>query len=972
MAAISKSTRVCETCGSPMETTSSGDLGCMVCLLDAALDAASDDSNVDLVSTPEQFGAYTIEHHADGSAWELGHGAMGVTYRAIDKVLDRPVALKIINTNLGSRSAEARERFMREARAAAALRHPNVATVYQFGIHEETSQFFYAMELVEGETLEERVRRLGPLDVPTTIDIALQVTAALEAAEERRLVHRDLKPGNLMLVVGTDRRAVRRAWRARPTNTQSITVKVIDFGVAKAVAEKTNAMAITHGWFVGTPAFASPEQFSNAPVDVRSDVYSLGATLWFALTGHMLFSGKTVEEMRKARRSMPLPIQQLKAAHAPRHLISLLVSMLAIEPASRPAGARELAAKLQAIRAQITTGRKVAQRFAVAAAVIVLGTIVAVRVFHLLPTNAISPPLLEKSVAVLPFESFGDDKENAYFADGVQDDVLTDLTKVPDLKVISRHSVAQYRDTKQSIRQIGQALQIAHVLEGSVRKVAGRIHVTAQLIDTRNETQIWAEKYDRDIADLFQIQSEISQAIVTQLKATLSAAARAAIEEKPTQDKEAYDLYLRARALVYQQHGTQLGTEIQENSTKAIPLLESAIARDPRFTLAYCVLGDAEFTLDDPIKGKAAIDTAMRISPNSAEAHLILAKYLIRLEGSDEGVSAGEKELRIAAAELPGRADVFNLRAEVEQQRGQWKQALHDREKAVELDPGDSFTAEDLVTLNLMLRRYETAERLIAHLTATMPQESTDFLWRQRAIIAIARGDTKSAMAALDANPLRNLGVYGLNHLIAHVFVMERNYAKAEEILQSVVEIAYARHLLPKPRLPGDGLWPRGVTLEKLGRIARFRGETEKARGYFEAARRLFEETLAKNTEHNSWDESHAPAYIAEIDAALGRKEDAIREGQRAVELWPVKRNAMLAPDVATYVAIAYMWSGERDAALQQLAEVAKLPVYPSFVPAPPGLSAGDLKLNPVWDELRNDPRFDKIIAEAAEPVKLD
>src|SRR5256886_15822331 len=200
MAAISKSTRVCETCGSPMETTSSGDLGCMVCLLDAALDAASDDSNVDLVSTPEQFGAYAIERHPEGSAWELGHGAMGVTYRAIDKVLDRPVALKIINTNLGSRSAEARERFMREARAAAALRHPNVATVYQFGIHEETSQFFYAMELVEGETLAERVRRLGPLDVLTTIDIALQVSAAFEAAEQRGLVHRDLKPGNLMLV----------------------------------------------------------------------------------------------------------------------------------------------------------------------------------------------------------------------------------------------------------------------------------------------------------------------------------------------------------------------------------------------------------------------------------------------------------------------------------------------------------------------------------------------------------------------------------------------------------------------------------------------------------------------------------------------------------------------------------------------------------------------------------------------------
>jgi serine/threonine protein kinase/Tfp pilus assembly protein PilF len=934
----------------------------MVCLIDVGLDVEVEKGDGAFASVPDQLGTYTIEHHVDGGVWELGRGAMGVTYRAIDNVLDRPVALKIINTDLGSRSAEARERFLREVRAAAALRHPNVATVYQFGVREETGQFFYAMELVEGETLEERVRRLGPLDVSTTIDVALQVTAALAAAEDRRLVHRDLKPGNLMFVGSADNGAS--------------TVKVIDFGVAKAVADKKNPMALTHGGFVGTPAFASPEQFTNAPVDVRSDIYSLGATLWFLLTGHMIFSGQTVEEICDARRSTPLPIEQLKAARVPRRLVLLLVSMLAIEPASRPAGARELAAKLQAIRAQITTGRKVAQRFAVAAAIIVLGTIVAVRVFHLFPTNAISSPLPEKSVAVLPFESFGDDKENAYFADGVQDDVLTDLTKVPDLKVISRHSVAQYRDTKQSIRQIGQALQVAHVLEGSVRKVAGRIHVTAQLIDTRNETQIWAEKYDRDIADLFQIQSEISQAIATQLKATLSAAARAAIEEKPTQDKEAYDLYLQARALVYEQHGTQLGTELQQKAAKAIPLLENAIARDSRFTLAYCVLGDAQFTLDDPIKGKAAIDTALRISPNSAEAHLILAKYLIGRQPpsrSEEDVSAGEKELRIAAAELPGRADVFNFRAEVEQQRGQWKQALHDREKAAELDPGDSFTAEDLVTLNLMLRRYEAAERLIAHLTATMPQESTDFLWRQRAIIAIARGDTKSAMAALDANPLRNLRVFGLNHQIAHVFVMERNYAKAEEILQSVEEIASARNLLPKPRYAGDDLWPRGVTLEKLGRIARFRGETEKARGYFEAARRLFEETLAKNPGARSWYDSHAPAYIAEIDAALGRKEDAIREGRRAVELWPLKRNAMLAPDVATYVAIAYMWSGERDAALQQLAEVAKLPVFPSLPgPAPPGLSAGDLKLNPVWDDLRSDPRFDKIVAEAAKPIKLD
>ena len=224
MSAVTKSARVCETCGSPIDTTSAGDLGCIACLIGTGLDAEAEQSDTAFTSAPDQLGAYTIEHHADGSAWELGHGAMGVTYRAIDKALDRPVALKIINTDRGSHSAEARERFMREARAAAALRHPNVATVYQFGVREETGQFFYAMELVEGETLEERVRRLGPLDVLTTIDIALQVTAALEAAEERGLVHRDLKPGNLMLVARLrqwrrGRAATARSpWRVRAGN----------------------------------------------------------------------------------------------------------------------------------------------------------------------------------------------------------------------------------------------------------------------------------------------------------------------------------------------------------------------------------------------------------------------------------------------------------------------------------------------------------------------------------------------------------------------------------------------------------------------------------------------------------------------------------------------------------------------------------------------------------------------------------
>jgi len=998
------SVRTCETCGTSTEATFSGNLSCVVCLLDIGLgpDVAEQDGAFVLV--PDRLGAHTIERHDDGSACELGHGAMGITYRAIDKALDRPVALKIINTDLGSRSAEARERFTREARAAAALRHPNVATVYQFGVREETGQFFYAMELVEGETLEECVRRLGPLDVLTTIEIALQVTAALQAAEERRLVHRDLKPGNLMLIsrngatvsASTSRLSrdysnipsvvamaepARRSGRRRAgrnvigadQKNEKFVVKVIDFGVAKAVAEKTNAMSLTHGGFVGTPAFASPEQFTNAPVDVRSDIYSLGATLWFALTGHMLFSGRTIDEIRTARESKPLPIEQLKAARAPHRLVSLLKSMLAVEPAARPAGARELAAKLEAIRASITGRPKAVARFALAAAVVALLTIVGIRAFHSRPAMPVAAVIPEKSIAVLPFENFSDDKENAYFADGVQDEILTDLTKVADLKVISRRSVAQYRDTKQSIREIGQALGVAHVLEGTVRKAAGRIHVTVQLTDTRTDAQTWADKYDRDVADIFLIQNDISQEVVSRLKAALSPEEKAAIEEKPTQDKEAYDLYLRARSLVYGQ-SSLAGKTQAENATKAVTLLESAIARDPKFTLAYCVLADAQLNLDyfvghedeaSLVKAKEAIDAALRISPNSAEAHLVLARY--SLSGLED-VSATEKALAIAAAGLPGRVDVFDLRAEVEEQQGKWREALRDREKAAELDPRDGDTADGLAILYICLRRYGDAERLVDHTIATTSQQSTAPFWERKSDIALARGDAKAAMAALDACPDRNLALVP-NQKIVNVRVMERDYTKAEGILQSIDETA----VLPGGR---PSIFLRGRTLERLGRLARFRGETEKARGYFEAARPNFEQWLAKIQKHhtfaNSWWESHSLGYIAEIDAALGRKEDAIREAKSAVELWSLKRDATIAPHMEIFLAIVYMWSGEHDAALEQLGYMAKLPAASVWFNCPAGASAGDFKLNPLWDELRNDPRFDKIIAEAAKPIKLD
>jgi serine/threonine protein kinase len=332
----------CSTCGSVLEETPGGVFGCMACLLRAGIGSEQEvaqDSTSNAFEDGGRFGVYEIDRREDGSLYELGRGAMGVTYRATDTSLQRKVALKIIKIDIAARSADARERFMREARAAAALRHENIATIHQFGMRLETGQYFYAMELIEGETLEERVRRAGPLNAHTTIKIAQQVTSALAVAEKCGLVHRDLKPANLMLVSPD-------GVTAHVTNDKKLLVKIIDFGLAKAIHTQIDPKSLTHDRFVGTPAFASPEQFEHAALDVRSDIYSLGKTLWFALTGKTPFAGRSIEEIHRAQQTNALPIEHLKAAHVPSRLKTLLESMLALEPASRP-GTQELAARLQ-------------------------------------------------------------------------------------------------------------------------------------------------------------------------------------------------------------------------------------------------------------------------------------------------------------------------------------------------------------------------------------------------------------------------------------------------------------------------------------------------------------------------------------------------------------------------------------------------------------------------------------------------
>src|SRR5438067_479787 len=708
---------ICPECGTRLEGGFSRNLGrCMICLLRVGFDDAEEPNEAPLSSVSDRLGNYRVERRDDGMAWELGRGAMGVTYRAVDTSLQRPVSLKLIASEWVKRGAEARERFMREARTSASLRHPNVATVYHFGIREENGQCFCAMELVEGETLETRVRRTGPLDALTTIDIALQVSSALATAEKQGLVHRDLKPANLMVVEAappplssSNDNATRASHSSSKNATRAshLLVKVIDFGVAKALVEKPDAMALTHGGFVGTPAFASPEQFTHALVGVRSDIYSLGVTLWYLLTGHRPFEDATIEQIRASQRSQALPIGQLKAARVPSRLISLLVSMLAIEPAARP-DVRALTSQLQNCRTQVLDRWKIVKRLALAAALVSLAIVAAVL---LLPQNRNQPlsgaantsSIPSKSIAVLPFRNLSEDKENAFFADGVQDDLVTSLARIKDLKVVSRGSVASYRDLSgRRLRAVAQDLGVGAVLEGSVRRTANRVLVNVQFTDATSERQIWSDRYDRTLKDSIALQGELAAEIATALAAKLSPEEKAQVEAKLTNNPDAYVVYLRGREF-------QMRPEVShDNYVAAEPCYRHAVALDPRFALAHArlaeMLAGRHGSFDNQpsllAEARSHAEEALRLDPHCGQAHLEMAIILSYSVKSSERDKAIKEEVDSALRLLPNDGYLVMKAALFQTENMGWlEEAEATFQRAIEINPREPKVFYNSATL---------------------------------------------------------------------------------------------------------------------------------------------------------------------------------------------------------------------------------------------------------------------------------
>jgi len=543
----------------------------------------------------------------------------------------------------------------------------------------------------------------------------------------------------------------------------------------------------------------------------------------------------------------------------------------------------------------------------------------------------------EKSIAVLPFQNLSDQEENANFADGVQNEILTLLAKVADLKVISRTSVMQYKTgATPNLREIGEQLGVAHVLEGSVQRTGGRVRVSAQLIDARTDRQLWAESYDRDVADVFAIESELAGKIVAQLQANISPSEKAAIERPSTADLAAYDLYLRAQELFAD---TTDPIHAREKLPQAAQLLDEAVTRDPSFLQAWCLLsrvhGTAYFRGHDHTPARlgladAAAQTALRLQPDAGEAHLALAIYYYN---GFRDYGRARSELVMARRALPNNADVFRYTGMIDRREGRWEEATRNLERALELDPRNFFTLQQLALAYGWQHRYADEVRTYDHALVIKPGDPASRI--NLALVALDwRADIKPFQAMLATLLAENPGL-ALDLDALRPALCERP------------PTATTRALANYPR---EGVVNNGVNNPRAywaGVIARCQGDSAKAQAAFTAARREVEKTVERQP-----DFAAALSLLGMIDAGLERKEEALKEGQRACELLPISKDAIDGAALAINLAEIYAWTGEKDRAIEQIAAVERVPNT---------LSYGLLKLHPYWDSLRGDPRFEKI-----------
>jgi TolB-like protein/Flp pilus assembly protein TadD len=549
---------------------------------------------------------------------------------------------------------------------------------------------------------------------------------------------------------------------------------------------------------------------------------------------------------------------------------------------------------------------------------------------------------VDKSIAVLPFDNLSVEKENAYFADGIQDDILTNLSKISDLKVISRTSVMSYRGHTANVRDIGKSLGVSAILEGSVRREGNKVRVNVQLINANNDEHIWANNYDRDLTDVFAIQTDLAHEIAGALQAKLSPSERAQLETKPTQNSEAYLAYMQAHELLNRPD------KFRTDLLKGIELLEQATKLDPKFTAAFAQLGQIQswfyHGLDPtPIrreKAKAATDTALRLEPDCPEAHLALGFYYYYCDSDDEHYDRALKELAIAQQNLPNDSEVYMAIGAIERRQGKWADSTQHLEKAVALDPNNAWTIQNLAYNYMATRDYEQAEKVLDRGIEAAPKSLS--LHGIKAKIALeSKGDVafvekmlEKVPAGVDPEGFVTFGRF-------NILMLQRKFQEALALTQSI----------PDGLVHTDGTAPVPKAMLEGNAYLGLKDET-KAKAAYEKALPQLEELVREVP-----DDPSRHAILGGALAILGRKDEAVREGKRAVELKPESKDAFDGPMFTIALAQIYTWTGDKDQALQLIEK---------SLTTPNGLTAPILKLDPVWDPLRDDPRFQALISRYA------
>jgi len=634
---------------------------------------------------------------------EIGRGGMGEVYKAEDTKLRRTVALKFLPPEL-TRDAEAKQRFLHEARTAAALNHPHIVTIHEINEHE--GQVFIAMEYVEGQTLKDLISSCRPpstanrLPIPQVLDIATQISSGLAAAHEKGIVHRDIKPQNILV-------------------DKNNHVKILDFGLAKlkGVSSLTKESST-----LGTVHYMSPEQTMGKDVDHRTDIWSLGVMLYEMITGQPPFKGDYEQAViYSILNEEPGSLTSIRK-DAPPEFDRILEKALAREPEDRYQHMDDLLVDLKHLKRDSRPDRKPAApaairrktrrwtRWGIPAALILLAAIAVILFF--IPkgkpgtTTETTTVRTDKaawthSIAVLPFKNLSDSREDEYFSDGITDDIIAQLSKISDLKVISRTSVMRYKGTGKSVPEIGKELNVGTVLEGSVRHAGNQVRIVAQLIDALDEGHLWANTYDKEMTQIFAVQSDVAQKIANALQAKLSPGEKERIETRQTGNPEAYELYLKGRF--------HWNKRTIPDFQKAIVYFRNAVEKDPSYALAYAGLADSYYLMADygyPTKeyyqkAREAAAKALAINSNLAEVHAVLGA----IKESQYDWASAESEYRRAIEINPNYPIAYHWYSQFLCEQGRFDEALAEARRAVELDPLSLIINTNLgVTLNCMRR----------------------------------------------------------------------------------------------------------------------------------------------------------------------------------------------------------------------------------------------------------------------------